>query len=67
MKNFKTILLILITIFSLSCVIYACVLCYEKFGVIFNSENIFIPDKSAWWFLGGLGLIPFWVWCEIDK
>ena len=71
MKNFKTILFILITIFSLGCVIYAsimqCVLCYEKFGVIFNNKNIFIPDKSAWWFLGGLGLIPFWVWCEIDK
>ena len=66
MKKIKVILFILLTLFSLGCVIYAgvmqCVLCYEKFGVIFNNEYVFIPDKSAWWFLGAIGLIPFFIW-----
>ena len=69
MKKIKWILVILLTVFSLGCVIYAsvmqCVLCYEKFGVVFNSDNIFIPDKSAWWYLGIIGLIPAWVWVEL--
>ena len=68
MKKIKLILFILLTLFSLGCVIYAsvmqCVLCYEKFGVIFNSNDIFIPDKSAWWYLGVIGLIPAFVWAE---
>lgn len=68
MKKIKFILFILLTVFSLGCVIYAevmqCVLSYEKFGVIFNNDSIFIPDKSAWWFLGVIGLIPFWVWAK---
>jgi hypothetical protein len=33
------------------------ILSYEKFGVIFG-ENIFIPHKSAWWFLGTLTCFP---------
>lgn len=68
MKKFKWIFVILLTIFSLGCVIYAgvmqCVLSYEKFGVIFSGESIFIPDKSAWWYLGAIGLIPAWVWAN---
>ena len=71
MRKIKLILFILLTLFSFGCIIYAsvmqCVLSYEKFGVIFNSETVFIPDKSAWWYLGGIGLIPFWVWSELDK
>ena len=71
MRNFKLILLILLTVFSLGCVIYAgvmqCILCYEKFGVVFSSAHIFIPDKSAWWFLGAIGLIPAYIWAELDK
>ena len=71
MKNFKLILLILLTVFSLGCVIYAgvmqCILCYEKFGVIFNGDGVFIPDKSAWWYLGAIGLIPAYVLAELDK
>lgn len=70
MKKIKMILFILLTIFSLGCVIYAgvmqCVLCYEKFGVVYNSDYVFIPDKSAWGFLGIIGLIPVFVWLELD-
>ena len=66
MKKIKMILFILLTIFSLGCVIYAgvmqFVLCYEKFGVVFNSDYVFIPDKSAWGFLGIIGLIPAYIW-----
>lgn len=68
MKKIKLILFILLTVVSLGCVIYAavmqCVLSYEKFGVIFNMDYVFIPDKSAWGYLGVIGLIPAWVWFE---
>ena len=68
MKKIKLTLFILLTVFSLGCIIYAgvmqAVLCYEKYGVIFNSDIVFIPDKSAWWFLGVIGLIPAFVWAE---
>ena len=69
MKKIKLILFILLTVFSLGCVIYAgvmqFVLSYERLGVIFTGDNIFIPDKSAWWFLGAIGLIPACVWVNI--
>jgi hypothetical protein len=61
-KKLKFILLMVLTVLSIGCVVYAevmqCVLCYEKYGVIFNSDYVFIPDKSAWGFLGLIGLIP---------
>ena len=69
MKHIKFILFILLTVFSLGCVIYAgvmqFVLSYEKFGVVFTGNTIFIPDKSAWWFLGAIGLIPACVFLNI--
>lgn len=71
MKRIKFILFILLAIFSLGCVVYAgvmqCILCYEKYGFIFSRNTIFIPDKSAWWFLGGIGLIPTWLFFEIGE
>lgn len=57
---------VILAIAGTCCVLYAtimqCVLCYEKFGVIFNSDDFFIPHKSAWFYLGGIGLVPITVW-----
>lgn len=62
MKMLKKLFLIILTIVSVAGVLYALimqsVLCYQRFGVIFTSESLFIPHKSAWGFLGVLGLFP---------
>ena len=65
MKKTKTwfwiVLTILLALFAIASVCYASImqmlLCYEKYGVVFN-KGVFIPHNSAWWFLGGLGFIP---------
>ena len=48
--------------FCLGGVIYSgimqCILSYEKFGVIFNTGDFIIADKSLWWNLTALGFIP---------
>lgn len=69
MKKFKWILFIVITVFSLTSVIYAgvmqCILSYEKYGIILSGKtSLFIPDKSAWGFLGLIGLATWQVWFE---
>lgn len=70
-RKIEWILMVALFLFSLGCVIYAsvmqCVLSYEKYGVIFSEGNVFIPHESAWWYLGGLGIIPCLIWCEIEK
>ena len=62
MKKVKCILLIILLAVSVGCVLYASImqriLCYQKFGVIFTSDDIFIPHESAWFFLGLLGIFP---------
>ena len=59
MKILKKLFLIVLTIVSVASVLYAIImqslLCYQRFGVIFTSENLFIPHESAWGFLGVFG------------
>lgn len=60
---FKLIFIIAIPlIIGIVCVGFACVmqtvLMYERYGVIFNTEAVFIPHWSAWFFLGVVGAIP---------
>ena len=61
-KKIKDILIILLTLFSLGCIVYAlvkqCLLSYELYGVILDARYLFILDDSSWWYLGGFGLIP---------
>ena len=69
---FMIILTILLVVFALGSTAYATIrqigLCWENLGFY---VLCFIPDKSAWWFMGGLALIPaiitFRVWCEITE
>lgn len=62
MKILKKLFLTLLIIVSVVSVLYAIImqriLCYQTFGAIFTSENLFIPHKSAWGFLGLLGFFP---------
>ena len=55
----RTILAIIVLLIGLAGVLYAgimqMILCYEKFGVIINSEHLIIPHLSL---LGYLGIIP---------
>lgn len=66
---FLFIIAVILILFATICVIYATImqsiLSYEKFGVIFNSETIFIPHESAWWYLGGLAYIPARILIEL--
>ena len=58
-EKLKIILSIALFLIGLAGIMYAvimqAILCYEKFGVIINSENLIIPHLSL---LGWLGVIP---------
>ena len=59
----KLIFIIIIPlIIAILCVIFASVnqaiLMYERYGVIFNTEAVFIPHWSAWFYLGTIGAVP---------
>ena len=64
------ILTILFVLFAIVSVAYASImqvaLCWERLGFY---VLCFIPDKSAWWFMGGLALVPaiitFRIWCAL--
>ena len=62
MREIKRLLFLVLVVVSTGCVLYAsimqCIVCYQTYGVIFASDTIFIPHKSAWFFLGVLGYYP---------
>ena len=68
MDIIKIAFVIALFVFAIVSVVYAsvmqCVLSYEKYGFVFNNGAIFIPHKSAWWYLGFLGfpLAQFLCW-----
>lgn len=59
---------LLLGVIGIACVGYATVmqmvLCYEKYGVVINSDALFFPHKSAWFYLGALGFIPIFIWAK---
>lgn len=69
---FMILLTILLVVFAIGSVFYASImqvaLCWQRLGFY---VVCLIPDKSAWWFMGGLALIPaiitFRVWCELTE
>lgn len=61
---------IILVILGLGCVVTAIVwqqvLCYQMFGVVFNTDNMFIPHWSALFYLGIIPVIIGWVMANLD-
>lgn len=58
-EKYTLVFTIILMLIGLAAIIYAgvmqMILCYQKFGVIINSEHLIIPHLSL---LGYLGIIP---------